>query len=172
MNHDDQFNKFISTLYSAAKEYSKLLNLSIIFESKQFANQKSYTARFYKENFLHLTGVKTGCTALDFYEKCFNETILISDINNFEKEYRNKIARKLKHLQRISQYFLNDLQVQENFEKNTVSCVVATSDGEKTIGFANTKPIIRIKTLLDRNQLNPNKPILTIKPKTITLRKK
>ena len=28
------------------------------------------------------------------------------------------------------------------------------------------KPIIRIKTLLDRNQLDPNKPILTIKPKT------
>ena len=164
MNHDDLFKKVKADLFLSATKYESLLNVKILFFNDGFINQKTYTARFYKENFLHLTGVETPLPAKDFFEKCLANSIIESDINDLENNYRKKISGKLKSLKLIDEYFNQELEIQENFQRNTVSCIVATSDGIKTIGFVNTYPIIRPMTILDRNKLDKNKPVFTIKP--------
>lgn len=60
-------------LIQAANNYSKLLNLEIIVASDSFDNDRSYIVRFFKTNFLHLTGVFTSLTPEKFYEKCLME---------------------------------------------------------------------------------------------------
>lgn len=170
MNHDDQFQKLKTDLQIAAYNYNQLTNKSILFHSEEFKIQKTYIARFYIQNFLHLTGVKTSNSTQTFFEKCLSGSIEKVDIDNFPVEYRTKIKTKVKHLLNINTYFDNELAVQEDFKKNTVSCALATTDGIKTIGFVNTKPIIRPKTIMDKNRLNLEKPIYKIKP-IITYRK-
>ena len=172
MNHDDQFQKLKTNLQIAANSYNQLTSKSVIFHSEQFTKQKTYVARFYIQNFLHLTGIKTSLTTEEFFAKCTSGTIEQVDIKNFPEEYRTKINTKVKNLLTVNSYFSQELDVQEDFKKNTVSCALATTDGIKTIGFANTKPVMRPKTIMDKNRLDLSKPILKIKPKTISLRKK
>lgn len=50
--------------------------------------------------------------------------------------------------------------VQENYGKNAIKCVVATSDGKCTIGFADAKYCVRPKTILDKNHLKKIKKLL------------
>ncbi|MCQ2815503.1 MAG: PBECR4 domain-containing protein, partial [Bacilli bacterium] len=53
-------------LVEAAKSYSKLLNVKITVSSNLFVVSDKYILRFYKTNFLHLTGVKTNLNAEEF----------------------------------------------------------------------------------------------------------
>ena len=101
----------------------------------------------------------------DFFEKSLNKTISTNDINDIESTLEKyKIIDKLNCLQEISKCFDNILCVQENFTKNTIACTLATTDGNKTIGFIKAGCVNRPMTLLDKNKLNPNKPIYRIKP--------
>ena len=167
MDHDEQLKNLLQKLNETAIKYNQLLKLTIIFESNYFIKQKSYKAKFYKGNFLHLTGVLTNLSAVDFFNKCFEGKIQKETLLNFPNEYRTKISTKLKNLTFIDQYFCNELDVQEDFTRNSVSCAIATTDGYKTIGFVKTSPIIRPMTILNRNRLDINKPIYRVKPKII-----
>jgi len=63
--------KVRNQLIESARSYSKLLNKRIIIHSDVFAYKKEYCIRFYKTNFLHLTGVKTTLTPEAFFIACF-----------------------------------------------------------------------------------------------------
>ena len=167
MSHDEQLKKLLSRLNETAIKYNNMLNLTIVFESDQFKRQKIYKAKFYKGNFLHLTGVITNLKAVDFFNKCLEGKITKENILNFPDEYRSRIDKKLRNLSFIDEYFKKNLDVQEDFSRNSVNCAFATSDGYKTVGFVYTLPIIRPMTILDRNRLDINKPIYQIKPKII-----
>ena len=164
MDYDELFNKLKADLKIAAQEYQKLLSVTIVFESKNFKLSKIYNARFYKQNFLHLTGVKTNLSTGEYFKRCLDESISKENILNFPDAYRSTIYKKVKNLKTIFSFFTCELLVQENFTRNTVTCVIATSDGYKTLGFVNTKPYIRPMTLMSRNLLDKNKKVLQVTP--------
>ena len=165
MKQDELFKLLKSELHIASKKYGSLIDQSFLIYDDQLENKKGYLLRFYKNNFLHLTGVKTNLSAKEFYFKCFNDTLKQNDLTNFSNNtYRRLFRGKLYALKQIDQYFYQTLDVQENFERNSVLCTIATSDGIKTIGFAKVNKINVPKTILNKNKLDLNKPIYSIKP--------
>lgn len=152
-------------LIEASKSYSKLLDVKISIFSEHFEFSNQYTLRFYKTNFLHLTGVKTSLSAEEFFEKCFNKSIVEQDFDcDSTKETKGIVRQKMKHLVKIGDIFNKKLLFQEKFEKGKVACVIATTNGECTVGFVDAKYCVRPKTILDKNHLNKNKQIIEVVP--------
>ena len=151
-------------LLKAAQDYFKLLDKVIVLKSKEFKYKKQYTLKFIKGNFLHLTGVYSFLKPADFFEKCFDGTITIDDFKFTKTHHKNIIKIKMRNLVNLSAMFNEEIFVQENFIKNRVTCGIATSDNKKTLGFIETKHYFLPKTLLDKNHLDPGKPIIKIKP--------
>jgi len=152
-------------LIQAAINYSKLIQKEIVITSCSFEYSNSYTIRFFKTNFLHLTGVSTSLSSEVFFEKCFNGSIGESDFNIDKTiEQKGLVRLKMKHLPFINSFFEGNLLVQENFQKGSIKCLVATSDGRCTIGFVDAKYHVRPKTILDKNHLNKNKKIISVIP--------
>lgn len=170
MDQIHQKNKILNLLAIAATEYKKLLNKKIILHSKNFLYSNEYVIRFYETNFLHLTGLKTFLTPKDFFFKSLNKTISVDDITDFtEKNKLYTIKNKLDGLKDITLCFSNNLQVQENFKRNSINCTIATSDGNRTIGFIKAGSINRPMTFLNKNKLNQNEPIQIVKPIIINI---
>ena len=151
-------------LIDSAQSYFKLLNKSVILTSPSFVNQNSYTLRFFKTNFLHLTGLKTSLSTEDFFLRCYAGTILESDYSLGPNNDRKTVKRKLKNLVNIGEFFKTEIMVQETFIKNQIVCRIATCDGKCTIGFVDAKYYLRPKTILANNHLDVDKPILKVVP--------
>lgn len=152
-------------LIEAAKSYSKLIDKRIIIASDVFLFAKEYKIRFYKTNFLHLTGVKTKLKAEEFFEICISESISEVDFDcDSTKMLKGFVRQKIKHLINIDNIFNNTLLFQENFSKSAINCCIATTDGKCTIGFVDAKYCVRPKTILDKNHLDKSKNIIEILP--------
>ena len=152
-------------LIQAASNYSKLLDKKVIISSDSFDVSNTYIIRFFKTNFVHLTGVSTSLTPNDFYEKCLSGLLEEDDFElNRTPEQKGLVRLKMKHLPYIDCFFEGEILVQENFEKGTIKCLIATSDGRCTIGFVDAKYHVRPKTILDRNHLKKDKKIIKTKP--------
>ena len=152
-------------LVQAANSYSCLLNKKIVLSSDEFEYTDQYIIRFFKTNFLHLTGVKTILSAEDFFNKCLNDTIIEDELDvTSTKEQKGLVRLKMKHLPLINTFFNQELLVQEKFDKGSIKCLIATSDGKCTIGFVDAKYHVRPKTILDKNHLRKDKKIITIEP--------
>lgn len=152
-------------LIEAAKSYSNLLNVQITVSSNLFVVSKRYILRFYKTNFLHLTGVKTELSAEDFFNKCFDEMISENDFDcDSTKEIKGFVRQKIKHLVNFDNIFTQKLLFQEKFIKGNISCAFATTNGECTIGFVDAKYCVRPKTILDKNHLDKSKDIIEVVP--------
>ena len=156
------FKKTIrNKLIQSAQKYSKLLNKEIRIESSSFENTNLYIIRFFKTNFLHLTGVSTKLTPEQFFNRCLHGLLTENDFEfSGGKEQKGLVRLKMKHLPHIDSFFDSDLLVQENFEKGSVKCLIATSDGRCTIGFVDAKYHVRPKTILDKNHLKKDKKII------------
>ena len=142
-------------LIIAANEYSKLIGVDFHVQSRQFKNINGYLLRFHKDNFLHLTGVLTKLKATDFFEKCQNGSILLDEFDcDSTEEIKGKVREKLKHLQAIGSFFERELIFQEDYQKNTIKCKIASSDGNFTLGFKSINNLVNVPlTLLNRNQI-------------------
>lgn len=152
-------------LVKAAISYSKMLNVKIIISSDLFNSSKKYILRFYKTNFLHLTGVKTNLTAEDFFNKCLYNTITEDDFDcDSTNEIKGFVRQKIKHLINFNSIFAQKLFVQEDFVKGKVSCNIATTNGDCTIGFIDAKYCYRPRTILDKNHLDKQKNIVEVYP--------
>ncbi|MDK0710405.1 PBECR4 domain-containing protein [Clostridium perfringens] len=158
-----------------AKLYeSVFVNYEYLICSKAFEKQKFYTINAKEENYMHLIGVNSSLSAIDFFNKC-SDGILNEDDFNFikrrqsEGSVKGSVRRKISVLHNIMEMFLGkiDIWAEENFEKNDVICNLATSDQKCTIGFANTSKAYP-KTLQKGNELNENK----MKKVDLILRKK
>ena len=142
-------------LIIAANDYNKLVGVDFFVKSKDFKTKSAYLLRFHKDNFLHLTGVLTNLKANDFFEKCLSGELSFNDFDcDSNKEIKGKAREKLKHLVTIGSFFDRELVFQEDYEKNTVKCKIASSDGNFTLGFKSIKDLINVPlTILNRNQI-------------------
>ena len=161
--NQEQFN-IRQALIDSAQSYFELLDYEVILLSNDFALQNSYTLRFFKTNFLHLTGLKTHLSTEDFFLRCFEGTILESDYSLGPNKDRKTVKRKLKNLINIDKLFKTEIMVQEMFMKNQVVCRIATSDGKCTVGFVDAKYYLRPVTILANNHLDASKPIYNVVP--------
>ena len=156
--------KVRESLLSSAKDYFSLLTKLIILDSEQFEVQKRYVLKFGKTNFLHLTGLSTTLTPFEFFDKCLDSTISCDDFYLGKQRDKSTIRKKLANLVNLSEIFNGELLVQEDFIKNMINCKIATSDNKRTLGFADGRYCLYPKTLLDKNHLDLNKPIIKVKP--------
>ena len=161
--NQEQFN-IKQALIDSAQSYFKLLNCDIIIKSTNFVQSNSYILKFFKTNFLHLTGLKTSLSTEDFFLKCYAGTIVESDYSLGPNNDRKTVKRKLKNLINIGDFFKNEIMVQETFIKNQIVCKIATSDGKCTLGFVDAKYYLRPKTILANNHLDESKPIYRVTP--------
>lgn len=144
-----------SKLIIAAKEYSKLIGVDFVIKSNDFKYRNEYLLRFHKDNFLHLTGINTKLKAAEFYDKCFDGSIILEHFDcDSSEELKGKVREKLRNLISIGNFFDEELIFQEMFEKNRVQCKIASSDGKYTIGFISINKIVHVPlTLLNRKQI-------------------
>ena len=161
--NQEQFN-IKKALIDSAQSYFKLLNCDIIIKSTNFVQSNSYILKFFKTNFLHLTGLKTSLPTEVFFLKCYAGTIVESDYSLGPNNDRKTVKRKLKNLISIGDFFKNEIMVQETFIKNQIVCKIATSDGKCTLGFVDAKYYLRPKTILANNHLDESKPIYRVTP--------
>ena len=161
--NQEQFN-IKQALIDSAQSYFKLLNCDIIIKSTNFVQSNSYILKFFKTNFLHLTGLKTSLPTEVFFLKCYAGTIVESDYSLGPNNDRKTVKRKLKNLICIGDFFKNEIMVQETFIKNQIVCKIATSDGKCTLGFVDAKYYLRPKTILANNHLDESKPIYRVTP--------
>lgn len=146
-----------------AKLYQQnFIDIEYFIYTREFVHSKYYIIKAYKDNFLHLTGVGTSLTANDFFDKCISGTLLVDDIDVGDKQQKGTIRRKLSVFSHGMNLFLSgEIQVEEKFVKNKVSCSFASADNHCTMGFAsmkNSKP----QTLLKGNQLKNGKTVEVI----------
>ena len=154
------WEKVSQKLILAAKDFYKLTFFVFVINSNYFKFQKSYSIRFHKDNFLHLTGVITKLKANVFFDKCFRGEICKDDFDcDSTKELKGKVREKLKNLENISSFFDGPIQVEEMFEKNRIKCKIAVSEGRCTLGFVETTKILVPLTLLNRNLIQKEKCI-------------
>ena len=132
-------------MIDSAQSYFRLIDKCIVLTSPNLVHQNSYTLRFFRTNFLHLTGLKTSLSTEDFFLRCFAGTILESDYSLATNNDRKTVKRKLKNLINIGSFFKYEIMVQETFVKNQIVCRIATSDGKCTIGFVDAKYYLRPK---------------------------
>lgn len=158
-----QFN-IKKALIDSAQSYFRLIDKCIVLTSSNFVHQNSYTLRFFRTNFLHLTGLRTALSTEDFFLRCYAGTILESDYSLGPNNDRKTVKRKLKNLVNIGEFFKDEIMVQETFIKNQIVCRIATSDGKCTIGFVDAKYYLRPKTILANNHLDESKLIIKVVP--------
>ena len=151
-------------LIESSQSYFELLNKCIVLVSPDFSEQNSYTLKFFRTNFLHLTGLKTSLSTEEFFLRCYAGTILESDYSLGPNNDRKTVKRKLKNLVNIGEFFKTEIMVQESFIKNQIVCRIATCDGKCTIGFVDAKYYLRPKTILANNHLDADKPIIKVVP--------
>ena len=155
--------KVQESLLISAKDYFSLISKIIILESEEFEAKKRLVLKFTGTNFIHLTGLSTKLSAAEFFCKCLNSSIVFDDYY-IDPKKKSAIKNKLKNLMDLSTIFNNEILVQENFVKNTISCTIATSDNKRTLGFIDGHYCLYPKTLLDKNHLDINKKIIRVKP--------
>ena len=81
------------------------------------------------------------------------------------KEVKGTVRRKIKVLPNMMTMFENAVNVEEDFQKNKVSCSFATADGKCTLGFTDTNKA-RPKSLISGNELsNPAQVELVLRKK-------
>lgn len=155
---------FKKALLDSAQAYFRLLDKTIVLKSDEFKYADEYKLKFYKSNFLHLTGLETGLSPDIFFEQCYNKTINKDNFNFGKFNDKKTVKRKLKNLITIDKLFSSNVFVQECFVKNKISCKIATSDGKCTLGFVDARQYLRPQTLLDKNRLANEKPIYLVEP--------
>ena len=139
------------------------IEFEYLIYSDGFKNKPYYTISASEDNYPHLTGVNFLLAAQEFYDSCVDGTLLEKDFdfairNRSEKEVIGSVRRKTQMLPLLQSFFSNNLQAEEDFSKGSAHCSLATADNSLTIGFIDVD-VLRPKTLLKRNELNPQNEI-------------
>lgn len=132
----------------------------LIFSSKM-VNRKYYIISTNEDNFMHLTGIRYS-SAIDFYNKCIDGTLVESDISITSNKEKGSIRRKINALPNLVNIFNDEVIVEENFSHNNVHCSLASTDLDITIGFCkpNIDNVVRPMTLLKGyNGFSDNSPV-------------
>lgn len=79
-------------------------------------------------------------------------------------QLKGLVRLKMRNMINIDSFFINEIEVQEDFEKGSIKCLLGASDNKCTIGFVDAKYCLRPKTILDKNHLDKEKPIIKVVP--------
>lgn len=120
-----------------------------------------------EENFLHLVGVSTTLSAVDFYNKCFLGSLDESDfdlVDRYGKDLKGTVRRKISVINSMN-LLMNEniIYIEKNFCKNRIVCTLGTSNNICTLGFIRSSNDMTArlfpKTLLKGNKLSNAKQI-------------
>lgn len=133
-------------IISEAKSYKdNLVNFEYLVCSDIFTEKEFYIIDAKEDNYQHLTGVNSLISAQEFFDKSYNETLLLTDFNfikrnQSEKSVIGSVRRKISVLHDMVNLFNNSqLLVQEKYIKNNIICDFATTDGKCVLGFFNSE---------------------------------
>ncbi|NQP31411.1 hypothetical protein HO924_04165 [Streptococcus suis] len=146
--------KIREELIVAADLYNKnFLEVDYLIYSKSFQHRTHYFVSAKDDNFLHLTGVKTSESPKVFFAKCLSGTLLEEDFDLGNKSQKGSIRRKMSVLKKALTIFTgHEIVVEEQFQKNRISCSFASTDNVCTIGFTKTL-LAKPQTVLKGNIL-------------------
>ncbi len=122
-----------------------------------------------KGNYKHLIGINSELSPEEFFSKCLEGTLEISDFdfckkNQSEKDVKGSVRQKIQVLPLMVELFSATIYAEENFKKNKIECAFATEGNSFMVGYVLAgKP----KTLLKGNELNKEKA----RPVELILRK-
>ena len=153
--------RVLNTIIQCAKQYNTFyVEQNHLLVSNAFKKKPYYIIQAEKDKFLHLTGVSTSLSAVDFFDKAMDGTLAESDIQlithgKSEKDSKGTIRQKIKNLTSITAVVGRSCMVQEDFKRNAVLCTFASANAQCTIGFIATPKLARPKSLLNGNVVDP-----------------
>lgn len=153
--------RVLNTIIQCAKQYNTFyVEQNHLLVSNAFKKKPYYIIQAEKDNFLHLTGVSTSLSAVDFFDKAMDGTLAESDIQlithgKSEKDSKGTIRQKIKNLTSITAVVGRSCMVQEDFKRNAVLCTFASANAQCTVGFIATPKLARPKSLLNGSVVDP-----------------
>ena len=153
--------RVLNTIIQCAKQYNTFyVEQNHLLVSNAFKKKPYYIIQAEKDNFLHLTGVSTSLSAVDFFDKAMDGTLAESDIQlithgKSEKDSKGTIRQKIKNLTSITAVVGRSCMVQEDFKRNAVLCTFASANAQCTVGFIATPKLASPKSLLNGNVVDP-----------------
>lgn len=158
-------------MIKAAKQYKNIyVDYEYLICSTVFEENDYYLISAEEDNFKHLVGVYSVIDAKTFFNKCYDGTLTEDDFDfatkgQNEMSAKGTVRRKIQVLPDMMTLMKADIQVEEGFKKNRVSCSLATADGRCTLGFSESKKA-RPKSLIKGNELkNPRAVDLILRKK-------
>ena len=143
-----------NTIIEYARQYKAyFVDYDYLICSDVFKNADYYIVQAHETNFKHLTGVSSGISAREFFDKCYNGTLEENDFSVTKKGVPDKnakgtIRRKMKALPGIIGIFNAETIVEEDYNHNSIKCSFIAGDKQTTIGFAQTNPVVPLTLLL------------------------
>jgi len=165
-------------IISAAKVYMQIyVYYEYLICSDAFIAKDYYIIDAKPDNYQHLTGVNSLISSQDFFNKCCDGTLQVTDFNfikqgQSEKSVKGSVRRKIAILPYMMNLFQGDVLVEETFTRNQIICTFATADNKCTLGFIDSSKS-RPMSLLKGNELNTQraKKIRSLLRKHITREK-
>ena len=152
--------RILSGIIAGALSYSFLVGKRIIVRSSSFKIRSEYVLRFFPRNYLHLTGVLTTLSSMDFYSKALDGSLSLSDFDcDSSPALKGTVRCKVRNLQNIGTFFERVTKVEEDFSSGSVSCKFVTSEGTYTLGFTGTSFFVP-NTLLNKDKIRETKQIV------------
>jgi len=148
----------IELIRSASIYQSILMDYDYLIYSEAFKSEPHYILTAHGDNYAHLTGVHSLVSASEFYSRCLNGTLTVSDFDfvdkyQSEKSVRNTVRKKLSSFSYLPHLFSQGLKAEESFSKGKVHCFIAAANNNVTLGFVETEEVLP-KTLLKGNLIS------------------
>ncbi len=126
--------------------------------SEAFIKKDYYIISAHEDNYQHLTGVHSLISPKNFFLKCLDGSLSVSDFDfikkgQSEKSVKGSVREKMAVFDMMtSLFFCDELYTEESFQKNKVCCSFATAVNSLTLGFSENE-FSTPKTLLKNNHL-------------------
>lgn len=149
-------------IISEASAYNQnFVNYEYLVCCDAFQFKDYYIVDAKPDNFQHLTGVSSTLSPEEFFNRCNDGTLGLSDFSfskrgTSEKSVKGTVRRKIKALPHMVKLFESEIIVEETFVKNNVSCSFATTDNNCTVGFINNSKSVPM-SLIKGNELDLSK---------------
>ena len=101
-------------------------------------DDNTYIEVYYrKSSFSHLTGIKTGLNAFDFYDKCVNKQLSTQQFTFDKNVHPYDLAKKkTSRLNEITKFIKNDLIVLKGLQTNSCVYKFSLTDTDLTLCFS------------------------------------
>ncbi|MFV0395770.1 MAG: PBECR4 domain-containing protein [Coprobacillaceae bacterium] len=144
MTDNISFKQRVRNIAVEEAKYFKIdyIDTQYLILSKNFKNKEFYIITAEKDNYLHLLGVNTNLSCKDFFDKCYNGTLLEQEFDfnkkgQSEKNVKGSVRRKIATIKYLHKLFYDEFLIEEDYQSNSLRCAIMTSDGNNiTLGFS------------------------------------